>query len=312
MMKKRFLGIFLAMVLALTCLMPAGALAETFSGTVKMPNAGGSLHLRSWPSKSSLSAGYAVDGEAITVYSDDSAFDSEGEQWTKVKVARTGKTGYIKNKYISLSGSAGVTVYVSKNGGSLNVRSGPGTAFGIAGYVVHGEPITVIERGTTWSKITVLRTGKTGYIKTQYLTGTAPAPAPEITLPASYDMASVMTRTAFGEVNLRTGAGTGYDSVAKLGRGAKLAVTGKTGDWYRAQTADGRTGYIRKDYVSFGVTCATTGEVNFRKGPGTSYSIMRELKTGTSVIVHSVDGKWAKVTQGGQTGYLHTSYLNFL
>ena len=320
MMKKRILGFILAMVLILSCLVPAGAMAETFTGKVKMPNAGGSLHLRSWPSKTSLSAGYVQDGDAITVYADESAFDSEGEQWTKIKVSRTGKTGYIKNKYISLSGStgsaSGTTVYVSQSGGSLKVRTGPGTVFGIAGYVKHGQSISVIERGTTWSKIKVTSSGVTGYIKTQYISGftggsssSGSSSAGTVSLPDSYDAASIMTRTAFGTVNLRKGAGTGYGSVAKLGRGTKLAVTGKSGDWYKVQTADGRTGYIRKDYVSFGLTCATTGNVNFRKGAGTGYGIIRELSKGTGVIVHSVSGKWAKVTAGGKDGYVHINYL---
>lgn len=316
-MKKRFFGILLTLVLLVSCIAPAGALAETVSGTLKMPNAGGSLHLRSGASKLSASAGYVLDGDSLRIDLDDAARDNENELWVKVRVARTGKTGYIKSKYISQS--TGPFVYVNPEGGSLRVRSGPGTSFSIAGYAAHLEPISVLYRGETWSRIKVNRTGKTGYIMTRYIFGytvgvtvppTAEAPAETVSLPDEYDVASVMTRTAFGVVNVRTGAGTQYSSAAKLSRGDKLAVTGKSGDWYKVQTAAGKTGYIRADYVSFGVTTQTTGEVNFRKGPGTGYGIIRELSKGTSVIVHSVDGRWAKVTCGGKSGYLHMSYLN--
>jgi len=316
-MKKKVFAMILALILLASCIAPASALAETICGTLKMPNDGGTLHLRSGASKLSASAGFVTDSDSLLVNLDKAARDNEDELWVKVTVSRTGKTGYIKTKYISTF--AGATVYVNPEGGSLKVRSGPGTNYSIAGYVAHRDSISVLSRGETWSRIKVTATGKTGYIKTKYIfgstTGVTVPPttnAPAVTLPAKYDAASVMTRTAFGVVNVRKGAGTGYASVAKLSRGAKLAVTGKTGDWYKVQTADGKTGYIREDYVSFGITTQTTGAVNFRKGAGTNYGIIRELSKGTSVIVHSVDGRWAKVTHNGRTGYLHMSYLNVM
>lgn len=314
---KKLLAILLIMILLTGCIAPVSALAETLTGTLRMPNAGGSLHLRSKASKLSASAGFVQDGDALRIEIDDAARDNEDELWVKVKVARTGKTGYIKTKYIERG--FGPFVYVNPEGGSLKVRSGPGTSYSIAGYVAHRESISVISRGETWSKITVARTGKTGYIKTKYIFGyttgvtvppTATDSTPAVTMPTQYDAASVMTRTAFGVVNVRKGAGTNYASVTRLGRGEKLAVTGKLGDWYKVQTAAGKVGYIRADYVSFGLSTKTTGAVNFRTGPGTGYSIIRELKQNTSVTVHSVDGRWAKVTYGGRTGYLHMSYLN--
>jgi len=317
-MKKRLIGFFLALILALSCLAPAAALAETLSGSVKMPNAGGSLHLRAKASKTSASKGYVQDGDFLYVYIDDAARDNEDELWVKVRVDRTGKTGYIKGKYISRG--FGPMVYVNPEGGSLKVRSGPGTNYSVAGYVQHKQFISVLSRGDTWSKVKVASTGVTGYIKTKYIFGatagvtvsggTTVKPSVTVTRPASYDAAAIMTRTAFGVVNVRKGAGTNYASAGKLSRGDKLYVTGKTGDWYKVQTTSGVTGYVRSDYVSFGVTAKTTGNVNFRKGAGTGYSIIRELASGASVTLHSVDGKWAKVSYGGKTGYVHTSYLN--
>ena len=314
-MKKRLFGMILALVLLVSCIAPAGALAETVSGTLKMPNQGGTLHLRSGASKLSASTGYVKDGDSLRVDLDNVARDNEDELWVKVKVTSTGKSGYIKSKYINRW--EGPFVYVNAEGGSLKVRSGPGTSYSVAGYVAHRESISVLSRGDNWSRIRVARTGITGYIKTKYIFGQTvgvevppTASAPAAAMPNKYDAASVMTRTAFGVVNLRKGAGTNYASVAKLGRGEKLAVTAKSGDWYKVQTAQGKIGYIRADYVSFGLSTKTTGAVNFRTGPGTGYSIIRELSKNTSVTVHSVDGRWAKVTCGGRTGYLHMSYLN--
>lgn len=321
-MKKKFLVLILAAVLLLTCLATAGALAETISATMKMPNAGGSLHLRSKASKTSASVGYVQDGDSLQVDMGVAARDSEDELWVKVKVTRTGKTGYIKSKYINRS--AGPTVYVNPEGGNLKVRSGPSTSYSVAGYVAHGQSISVQNRGDVWSKVKVTSTGVTGYIKTKYIFGatagvvvspntssssTSSSSSASTALPSSYDAASVMTRTAFGTVNLRSGAGTGYSSVAKLSRGTKLAVIGKSGDWYKVQTSSGKVGYISATYVSFGINANTTANVNFRKGAGTGYGVIRSLSKGTTVVVHSVSGNWANVTAGGTRGYVSVNYL---
>ena len=318
-MKRNWIALLLAALLALSLLAPVGALAETTTAWVKMDSKDGSLNLRQGPSKAFESIGFVKAGDAIQVYSGTETKDFEGEEWVQVKVSRTGKTGYIKTKYVTKDASKAVsaanTVYVSAGGGGLNVRTGPGKGYEIAGYAVHGEAIEVLERGTTWSRVKVVRTGKTGYIKTKYIkgstsTGKSGSSSASTSSGGSYDVASVMTKAAGGVVNMRGGAGTGYAPVAKLTRGTRLKVTGKSGNWYKVSAA-GQTGYILKDYVAFGVSGKTTGEGNFRSGAGTGYGIIRALKAGTAVTVHSISGKWAKISVGGTTGYIHTSYLSY-
>ncbi|MEL7099291.1 MAG: SH3 domain-containing protein [Pseudomonadota bacterium] len=52
------------------------------------------------------------------------------------------------------------------------------------------------------------------------------------------------------------------------------------------------------------------GFLNLRKGPATSYSIIMEMKHGTSAKVLSRSGKWLKVRhQTGRTGWAHGRYL---
>ncbi len=85
------------------------------------------------------------------------------------------------------------TVYVKAGGGSLNLRQGQGTNTKSLGFVKHGDKVTVIEYNPDgWSKITVERTGLTGYINSAYLrdvsnqTGSEPtqtaAPATQTTI----------------------------------------------------------------------------------------------------------------------------------
>lgn len=314
-MKKKILGILLTVVLLLSCVIsPAMAASDAW---VKLATADGSLHLRKGPGKNYGSAGYVKHGDAIDIYFGDTGVDADGEEWTHITVERTGKSGYIKTKYISDAkvggSSSGPTVYVSRDGGSLNVRKGPSTDYGIAGYVKHGQSIQILSEGSGWSKIKVVKSGVTGYIKNKYIVGLSGASTPTPSAPStgsSYDVASVMTKTSAGKVNLRKGAGTGYATVGSLSRGTRLKVYGQSGNWYKVSTLNGLSGYISSNYLAFGVTGQTTAKVNFRKGAGTGYGVISSLSKGANVTIHSVSGSWAKVTANGRDGYVSMKYLN--
>ena len=323
-MTRKLISLLLALATLVLCMAPMAALAEEKAAWCKMPNAGGSLHLRAWPGKIFDSVGYVQDGDALTVYTDQTGTDSESETWIKVKVARTGKTGYIKTKYISYTAPSGTssstqsktTIWVSANGGSLNVRKGPATSYARAGYVQHGDAVTVLEKGSVWSKIKVVRTGVVGYVKTRYIAGAASIPttpaqpsAPSVS--GDYRLATVTTKTTKGVVNLRSGAGTGYKSIGKVGRGDQLSVYDTNGNWHLVKTEDGKTGYIYSTYVAFGVTGRTTAGVNFRTGAGTGFGVITTIPKGAAVTVHGVTGNWANVSYNGRTGYVYSTYVKF-
>ena len=311
-MKKKILAICLALTLVL-CTLPLAGFAAT-AAKVKMPNEGGSLNLRSGPGTNYSSVGYVQDGDSIQVY-------AENGEWSSITVDRTGKSGYIKTKYISTNASASTTayVYVSADGGSLKVRAGAGTNYGVNGYVQHGDAIMVLSKGDVWSQIKVNKNGVTGYIKTKYIRSNPPSTAgsgpiwdvPSTSAPTTYDAAVIMTKTVGGQVNLRSGAGTNYQSLGKLSRGTFLKVTGTSGDWRKVTLNNGTSGYVQKNYVSFGVKGVTTGNVNLRTGAGTNHSVKVVLSKGTSITVHSISGNWAKVTAGSNTGYISIKYFEY-
>ena len=224
-------------------------------------------------------------------------------KWVKIPVAAALILALVAGAALA------ATVYVSKDGGSLNLRAGKGTNYAVTGYAVHGESVTVLENSGEWSKIRVERTGKVGYIRSSYIRG-GPTPPPSGGT-SSYEPALLMTKTVGGSVHLRAGAGTGYQSLGTLKRGDFLKAIGRSGDWIEVVTTNKKTGYVHKSYVSFGVGALTTGNVNFRKGPGTNYAVIRTLSTGTGVTVLAVDGKWAKVKSGSTTGYISTGYFSF-
>ena len=119
-------------------------------------------------------------------------------------------------------------------------------------------------------------------------------------------------------VHFRTGAGTNYSSMGILDKGVKVSYISESGNWTKVEY-DSKTGYICSDYLEKGESNATptstmytTPEIglNLRKGPGTSYSVIRTLSKGTAVTVHSSSNGWSKISVNGVEGYVSTSFLS--
>ena len=125
-------------------------------------------------------------------------------------------------------------------------------------------------------------------------------------------------RTTTVRVHFRTGAGTNYSSMGILDKGVKVSYISESGNWTKVEY-DSKTGYIWSDYLEKGESNATptstmytTPEIglNLRKGPGTSYSVIRTLSKGTAVTVHSSSNGWSKISVNGVEGYVSTSFLS--
>ena len=125
-------------------------------------------------------------------------------------------------------------------------------------------------------------------------------------------------RTTTVRVHFRTGAGTNYSSMGILDKGVKVSYISEIGNWTKVEY-DSKTGYICSDYLEKGESNATptstmytTPEIglNLRKGPGTSYSVIRTLSKGTAVTVHSSNNGWSKISVNGVEGYVSTSFLS--
>lgn len=76
----------------------------------------------------------------------------------------------------------------------------------------------------------------------------------------------VMTCTArvnVNNLNLRSGPGTNFQVLDKLGIGEQLSVTGRNADttWLRVRRANGTDGWVSAQYVSLEGDCAAVGVV---------------------------------------------------
>lgn len=305
---KRVITMILAVLLLMSAL-PMSALAAT-KYTVYISSTGsGTLNLRSGPGKDYDVKGYVSHGDRVTLL-------DEEDEWSEVRTA-SGRTGWIKTKYIdgtTRSLGSGYK-YVKTNGGSINLRTGAGTGYGVKGSVANGAKVKVLNTEDSWARVTVQSSGATGWIMAKYLSDTAPGGGSSSSEGGSAVSggAQQVYRVTSSTLNVRAGAGTGYALRATLYAGRAFRVLGSSGNWFRISTLTGNiTGWVSKTYTAAGATATVTaGSLNMRASASSSGRYIKSLPAGARVNVLSVTGNWARVTHGGNTGYVSMSYLRF-
>lgn len=131
----------------------------------------------------------APEGEVLRVLKSGTVLTVTGQtgSWYQVKYSNT--TGYVASAYVSKNvnngGSAkpgesgsvtvGTTAYVT--GGSVNVRKGAGTNYGIVDTLRTGTKITVYEQTDGWYRMTC--GSVSGYISAKYVTSQGGTTAPD-------------------------------------------------------------------------------------------------------------------------------------
>lgn len=146
----------------------------------------------------------------------------------------------------------------------------------------------------------------------------------------SADAASITAKGKISEggVNLRKGASTSSKSLKTLKKNTKLTIqcevftTGKSTElkdrWYYV-TAGKKTGYVRADFVKdikySNVVAACTDDLNYRKGPATSFKKLGTLKLGTTISLQvpakrsGSDLNWFRASIDGKIAYLSADYI---
>lgn len=144
----------------------------------------------------------------------------------------------VSEQSVSANVYAGASGYV--NDSEVNLRSGAGTSYSVVTVMSYKTEFT-FDDGTLyngeWYKIT-LSNGTKGYIYYEY----ASVNDNNTALGTGYINAS--------NVNMRSGAGTGYSVITTLDYGIKLTAFSKSGDWYYVELENGTKGYVYADYVT--------------------------------------------------------------
>ncbi len=170
-MIKRILTIILALVILLGALpLQTGAAAmDSKAGLVSVSYGG--LNVRKSPSVSSAVLITLSKGSYVTLL-------GKSGDWWQVEYGK-GLTGYCHGSYISVAD--GSAARVSTRSLSLNVRSGPGTAFARTGSLSKGEAVVVLSSSGGWSRI-LYHGRKTGYVSSQYLSASTAKAYPAVAL----------------------------------------------------------------------------------------------------------------------------------
>ena len=299
------------------------------------------VNFRSGPGTNYSSKGVIALGTTVTVT------DTSNSEWYAVRLSN-GSTGYIFAQYLKLNSSSSATAtpaptqapsgseQSAKTTEYVNFRSGPGTNYSSKGVIALGTTVTVTDTSNSEWYAVRLSNGSTGYIFAQYLklnSSSSATATPTPTQAPSNDGTVQAKLTA--DVNLRRGAGTNYGVIKVIGTGTTVTVTdASNSQWYKVKLSDGTEGYLFSEYlkVTSGnidsakpsakptptpapsngtVQAKTTSDLNVRKGPGTSYGIIKVIDMNVTVTVtEATNSSWYKVKlSDGTEGYLAAQYL---
>ena len=111
--------------------------------------------------------------------------------------------------------------------------------------------------------------------------------------------------------NIRSGPGTKYDILWKIGKYHPILVLKKSGNWYRFRDFEGDKGWIHKSLVRKIPSVITNKEnCNVRSGPGTKYKILFATEKGVPFKTLKRKGNWIHVQHAdGDKGWIHKSLV---
>lgn len=306
---KKLVSVLLVLMLVVAAL-PMTALAAS-GKTMFIPvngSNGGQVYLRKGPG-TSYGAYSKVVKHGDIVYPQG---EKSGE-WSKVKVKRTGLIGWVKTMYYDgttqelCNGWRNVKL---STGGSLKLRKGPGTSYGVRDYVKYNDVVKVLQFNYGWVKVTVKRTGLIGWIMQKYVGTKASETTPVTPTPPASDAQEVRHVTAVHGLHLRKGPGTGYASLGVMSTNTGFRVLGTSGNWYKVKLFNGKVGYCSKTYTAAGAYGTVTASALFlRSGPSQSSSQVTKMPYGAVVYLKKAIGNWAYCSYGSKKGYASLTYI---
>lgn len=127
----------------------------------------------------------------------------------------------------------------------VNVRTGPGTKYGIVGVLDAGEQVKLIGYSGKWSQ--VVYRGQVAYVFTKYLGTYAPTNPTQPTQPTQPTWGTTLYTTT--NLNLRKGPGTKYGLIGTIRVGTAVTFVEKSGNWSKVVCGD-YTGYVFTKYLT--------------------------------------------------------------
>jgi len=206
--------------------------------TVKYAN-GGYVNLRSGP---------ALESSVVMRVTSGSTFYMQANYggWCYGYVYANGQAvyGYMYQDFISTG--ATTAVVTTRNGGKVNVRSGPSSNYSSIGKLASGTQVNVLLKGNGWYMIS--GGGLEGFMSTQYLSGTGSTVGSNT---GTTSMTAYVNNPKSTQVlNLREYASQSARSIGQYRNGTKVKVVRRDSTWCEVYVGT-RHGYMMTRYLSF-------------------------------------------------------------
>ena len=211
---------------------------------------GGYVNLRSGPSLETPAIIQVRSGTHVSIL-------GSTWNWYHVSLTQNGQpyTGYIHDSLVDVgTGSAVVT---TRNGGKVNVRSGPSFSYGSLGSLATGTRVTVLLKGTGWTWIQ--SSGMNGFMSNSYLSdsGYTPVTPTAPPSPSGGSVAWVNNPLSTQVLNLRESPSQNSRSLRQYRNGKQVSVVSYGPVWCQVYV-DGLMGYMMTRYLRFSGFAPTT------------------------------------------------------
>jgi uncharacterized protein YgiM (DUF1202 family) len=186
--------------------------------------------------------------------------------------------------------------------GALNLRASASTSAAVVTVMPDGAVVTLLDQSS--NGFTQVRyNGSTGWAYSIYLS-------------TGGDSGHGTFATVFdGELNLRSGAGTGYSVLLVLPDGARVELTGSTSNGFSQITYQGTTGWASSQWLTTGGSSGSTatvidGALNLRASASTGAAVLFVMPDGATVtLLGESSNGFSQVRYQGTTGWAYTIYL---
>lgn len=213
---------------------------------------------------------------------------------------------------------------VAVSAGSLNVRRSASTSAEIVSSLYKGSYLTLMWKSGNWWYVE-FDDGRYGYCHSDYI--------------ANVGSTAKTVRTASGNLNVRSGAGTSYSRIGSLPSGEVVLVLWETGDWSRIIYDGTKLGYVKSSYLAgadaysavslkvphymqtdrrwASVTLGSSGKTIYRVGCATaSIAMIESYRTGRTIYPDAMSKKLTYTSSGNvywPSDYTaHTSSSSYL
>jgi uncharacterized protein YgiM (DUF1202 family) len=145
---------------------------------------------------------------------------------------------FVSSATVGASAKSGQLVQsvATVNASALRLRSGPSTSSTTLAYAPAGDYVVIYNKTGQWYHVSYNLTD--GYMHESYLTTST-----KRNVELGYGSVSG------NQVNVRSGPGTGYASLARANMGEQAYIIGFNNQWYKV-IYDSHIGYIRSDYLT--------------------------------------------------------------